>query len=158
MDSKDNKKRTKKVVDKEFEKKAKARLKKRRPEYMKKRVFVPALTAIVLVITGIYAAIHATYFQSTDDAFVEGRLVSIAPRVAAPVIRLLVDDNQEVKKGDLLVELDPNDFQVALDQAEAKLAEAKAQLKVSQKDVEMKSSNLKESYEDITSTSSKSTA
>ncbi len=155
MDSKDNKKRTKKVVDKEFEKKAKARLKKRRPEYMKKRVFVPALTAIVLVITGIYAAIHATYFQSTDDAFVEGRLVSIAPRVAAPVIRLLVDDNQEVKKGDLLVELDPNDFQVALDQAEAKLAEAEADLNMSERKVDESVAVVNRSFEDITSAESK---
>ena len=57
--------------DEEFIKKAKSRLKKRRPEYKKKRVVIPTITAIILVILGIYAAIHATYFQSTDDAFVE---------------------------------------------------------------------------------------
>ncbi len=141
--------------DEEFIKKAKSRLKKRRPEYKKKRVVIPTITAIILVILGIYAAIHATYFQSTDDAFVEGRLVSVAPRVAAPVIRLLVDDNQEVKTGDLLVELDPKDFEVALEQAEAKLEEAKAGLKMTEKKVDESSSNVNKSYEDITSASSK---
>ena len=151
----ENKKRTRKNVDKEFEKKAKARLKNRRPEYMKKRVYVPTLTAILLIMTGIYAAIHATFYQSTDDAFVEGRLVSIAPRVSAPVIKLLVDDNQDVKKGDLLVELDPNDFQVALDQAEAKLAEAKADLNMSQRRVDEGVSVVNRSFEDITSAESK---
>ena len=141
--------------DKEFIKKAKARLKKRRPEYKKKRVVVPTLTAIVLTIMGISAAIHSTFYQSTDDAFVEGRLVSVAPRVAAPVINLLVDDNQEVKAGDLLVELDPKDFQVALDQAEAKLAEAKAGLNISTKQVDESTSRVNKSYEDITSATSK---
>ena len=151
------KKNKKKNVDKDFEKRAKARLKNRRPEYMKKRVYVPTLTAILLIMTGIYAAIHSTFYQSTDDAFVEGRLVSIAPRVAAPVIKLLVDDNQDVKKGDLLVELDPNDFQVALNQAEAKLAEAKADLKMSQRRVDEGVSVVNRSYEDITSAESRLT-
>ena len=137
--------------DKDFIKKAKARLKKRRPEYKKKRVIVPSITGVILIILGIVAAIHSTYFQSTDDAFVEGRLVSIAPRVAAPVVKLLVDDNQEVKTGDLLVELDPKDFEVALDQAEAKLAEAKAGLNIAVKQVDESSSKVNKSYEDITS-------
>lgn len=81
--------------------------------------------------------------------------MSIAPRVAAPVVKLLVDDNQEVKTGDLLVELDPKDFEVALDQAEAKLAEAKAGLNIAVKQVDESSSKVNKSYEDITSASSK---
>ena len=59
----------------ELEEKAKERLKikkekakKKRPEYKKKRVVVPVITACILVLTGILAAIHSTYFQSTDDA------------------------------------------------------------------------------------------
>lgn len=141
--------------DKEFIKKAKARLKKRRPEYKKKRVIVPSITAVILIILGISAAIHSTYYQSTDDAFVEGRLVSVAPRVAAPVIKLLVDDNQVVKAGDLLVELDPKDYEVARDQAKAKLAEAKAGLSMTVKKVDESSSKVSKSYEDISSASSK---
>ena len=137
--------------DKEFIKKAKARLKKRRPEYKKKRVIVPSITAVILIIIGIIAAIHSTFYQSTDDAFVEGRLVSVAPRVSAPVINLLVDDNEEVKAGTLLVELDPKDFEVALAQAEAKLAEAKAGLTMTEKQVDGSSSKVNKSEEDISS-------
>lgn len=152
MAKKDDKDKEK---DKDFVKKAKARLKKRRPEYMKKRVVVPTITAIILVLLGLYAAIRATFYQSTDNAFIEGRLVSIAPRVSAPVVRLLVDDNQVVKKGDLLVELDSNDYQVALNQAEAKLAEAKANLDISVKRVDESRSVVNKTYEDISSTESK---
>ena len=140
--------------DAEFIKEAKRRLKKRRPEYKKKRVIVPTITAALLVLLGIYAAIHSTYFQSTDDAFIEGRLVSVAPRVAAPVVNLLVDDNQDVKAGTLLVELDPKDFEVALAQAEAKLAEAKAGLNISEKQVDESASKVNKSFEDISSASS----
>jgi len=122
------------VKSEEFVEEAKERLKtrkerkkKKRPEYKKKRIVVPIITASILFITGIALAIHSTFFQSTDDAFVEGRLVSIAPRVQGPVVKLLVDDNDIVKAGQLLVEIDPADYEVKLHEAEAKLAEAKAQ-------------------------------
>ena len=99
-----------------------------RPEYMKKRVIVPYVTAIIFLIFGIYFTIHSIFYQSTDDAFVEGHIVSIAPRVEGPVLKLLIDDNQLVKKGDLLLEIDPKDYEVKLQQAKAKLEEAKASL------------------------------
>ena len=99
-----------------------------RPEYMKKRVIVPSVTAIIFLIFGIYFTIHSIFYQSTDDAFVEGHIVSIAPRLEGPVLKLLIDDNQLVKKGDLLLEIDPKDYEVKLQQAKAKLEEAKASL------------------------------
>ena len=99
-----------------------------RPEYMKKRVIVPTVTAIIFLFFGIYFTIHSIFYQSTDDAFVEGHIVSIAPRVEGPVLNLLIDDNQHVKKGDLLLEIDPKDYEVKLNQTKAKLEEAKASL------------------------------
>ena len=56
-----------------------------RPSYMKKRVIVPTIAAVAFVILGIYFAIHSIHFQSTDDAFVEGHIISIAPRVSGQV-------------------------------------------------------------------------
>ena len=153
---------TKKITKEELEEKAKERIKERkerkkknRHEYEKKRVIVPVTTAALLLLIGIGAAIHSTYFQSTDDAFVEGRLITVAPRVSGPVIKLLVDDNDEVKAGDLLVEIDPSDYEVKLHQAEAKLAQAKAQLNINESDIEKSTSNLSESAEDINSSRSK---
>ena len=150
-------------LDKEkIEKKAKKRIKerkenakKRRPEYKKKRVIVPATTAVILFLLGIFAAIHSTYYQSTDDAFVEGRLVTIAPRVSGPVVKLLVDDNDEVKAGQLLVEIDPTDYEIKLKETEAKLLQAKAELNVTEKEVEKDAANVNQSVEDLSSTSSK---
>jgi len=64
----------------------------------------------------------------TDDAQVDGHSVVISPRVPGYVRRLLIDDNNIVKQGDLMVELDPADYQAKVDEGRASLrvAEAKA--------------------------------
>lgn len=100
--------------------------------YEKKRVIVPTITAIVLLVLGLIVSVTSVFYKSTDDAFVEGHIITIAPRVSGPVIKLLIDDNQEVKKGDLLLEIDPVDYEVKLKQTESKLAEARAALKKAQ--------------------------
>src|SRR5258708_4472199 len=69
---------------------------------------------------------HSFTHETTDDAFVDVHTVSVAPKVAGHVAVGRVDDNQLVKKGDVLVEIDPRDFQVALAQAKANLARDKA--------------------------------
>ena len=55
--------------------------------------------------------------ESTDDAFITGDIISISPRVEGYVDKVLINDNQFVREGDILVELDPKDFQVSLDMA-----------------------------------------
>jgi membrane fusion protein, multidrug efflux system len=86
---------------------------------------VPAIAA--LVIGGRYYA-WAAWHESTDDAFIDGHIVHIAPQVAGRVLRVPFTDNQPVKAGDLIVEIDPADFKVKLDQAVASLVEARGRL------------------------------
>ena len=126
-----------------------------RPSYKKKRVIVPAITAIIFFLAGIYFMVHSIYYQSTDDAFVEGHIVSIAPRVSGPVEQMLIDDNMPVKKGQLLIVIDPNDYEVKLAQTKAKLAEAKASLNISTKDITKTQSTLKETSHEVVSANSK---
>ena len=122
---------------------------------VKKRIIVPIITFTILALGGIYALLHAHYYQSTDDAFVEGHIISVAPRVSGPVIKLYIKDNQEVKKGDLLLEIDPNDYIVALEQKEAKLLEAKAQLNASHKNIDETTSVSSKTQKDISSVKSR---
>lgn len=122
---------------------------------VKKRILLPTLIFSILALGGIYALLHAHYYQSTDDAFVEGHIVSVAPRVSGPVVKLLIKDNQEVKKGDLLLEIDPNDYIVALEQKEAKLLEAKAQLSASHQNIEENQSISAKTQKDISSVKTK---
>ena len=83
-----------------------------------------------LLIAGIgyggFATFHSFTHESTDDAFIDVHFVAVAPKIAGRVAVVHVDDNQVVKKGDVLVEIDPRDFQVALAQAKANLAKDKA--------------------------------
>ena len=65
---------------------------------------------------------------STDDAYVNGHVTYVAPRVAGQVSRVLVDDNERVKKGDLLVQLDKEPYQVQVDIKKAALVAAEAEL------------------------------
>jgi len=85
-----------------------------------------ALLAVVGTAVGVRYYLYAMVHESTDDAFVDGHVVPISPRVAGHVAKVQVTDNQWVSKGDLLVELDPRDFEARLSAGEAALAAARA--------------------------------
>ena len=80
--------------------------------------------ALILVLWFIHQSLC---YVSTDDAFVEGHVVPISAKVTAHVTKVLVEDNQEVKTGDLLIELDPNDYTVKARMAKADLQAAEAE-------------------------------
>ena len=91
----------------------------------RKRAFlIFFLVLLVLAIGGGgYWWINRGY-ESTDDAFIDGNRATIAPRVGGLVVRRLIDDNQFVKQGDLLFEIDPRDYEAAQARAQADLAAA----------------------------------
>ncbi len=64
----------------------------------------------------------------TDDAQIEGHITPLAPKVAGYVVELMVRDNQHVKKGDILLKIDPRDYQAAYNRADAQLRAAEARL------------------------------
>jgi len=74
--------------------------------------------------------------ERTDDAFIEASLALISSRVSGTVIEVLVDENQQVKAGDVLVRLDPTDFDVSVARARANLEEARNQLAAAAADAE----------------------
>src|SRR6516164_3365733 len=89
------------------------------------RHLVAAVAAILaLVALGLWW--HSTYYEDTDDAQINGHLIQISSRIAGQVIKVNVEENQQVKKGDVIAELDPRDFEVAVENAKAALASAEA--------------------------------
>jgi membrane fusion protein (multidrug efflux system) len=82
---------------------------------------------IILILVVFYYFLYIAPYEDTDDAFIDGYTTLIAPRVSGPVTQLLVTDNQWVNQGDLLVQIDPNDYETALAQAKADLAAAQSQ-------------------------------
>ncbi len=88
---------------------------------------VGLLVLAALTVAGVLYWLQARHFESTDDAFIDGYISQIAAQVPGRVTRIAFADNQQVKAGQVLVELDPRDYQVRLDQAVAQRAEAAAQ-------------------------------
>ena len=82
---------------------------------------------LLLVIGAVFFYWRSTFTEDTDDAQVDGNLYQVSSRITGHVVKVYVEDNQQVKAGDVLVEVDPTDYQVALDQAQADLANAQAQ-------------------------------
>ncbi len=91
------------------------------------RKFVVMGVVLVLVLGAVFFYWRSTFTEDTDDAQVDGNLYQVSSRVTGHVVKVYVDDNQQVHVGDPLVDIDPTDYQVALDQAEADLANAEAQ-------------------------------
>lgn len=87
------------------------------------------IAGVVVAIIAILLWLHYRNRESTDDAQVNAHIIPIAPRISGSVIEVLVKDNQTVKKGQVLVRLDPRDFQAKLDDAKAAfaLAQGRAQ-------------------------------
>jgi membrane fusion protein (multidrug efflux system) len=79
---------------------------------------------LALVAAGIWW--RSTYSEDTDDAQVNGHLIQVSSRIAGQVAKVYVDENQVVKAGDVIAELDPSDYKVAVENAEAALASAQA--------------------------------
>jgi membrane fusion protein (multidrug efflux system) len=99
------------------------------------------LTAAAVGVGGLY--VHGLGRESTDDAQVEGRIMNVSARISAQVARVLVEDNQIVNEGDLLVELDKGDLAARVESAradlsalQAQLANARAQLALTERNVE----------------------
>jgi membrane fusion protein (multidrug efflux system) len=94
---------------------------------------------IILGVVVLIAAIIAFFIWfahrnqvSTDDAYTDGNVITMAPKVSGYVVELLIDDNSRIRKGDLLLRIEPQDFRTAQAAALSQLTLAQAQLKSSQ--------------------------
>jgi membrane fusion protein (multidrug efflux system) len=84
------------------------------------------IAVIVLLVVGFFIYRYVTSYESTDDAQVDGHVNSVSARISGHVIKLNVQDNQFVKAGTVLVEVDPADYQLAYERAKADFEDAQA--------------------------------
>jgi membrane fusion protein, multidrug efflux system len=98
-----------------------------------KRLLLAAGGAVLAVIAGLFIYFHNR--ESTDDAQVDGHITPLASKVYGRVAQVLVDDNQAVKAGQVLVRIDARDYQAAVDQAKASLLLAESEARSAGVDV-----------------------
>ena len=94
----------------------------RRPFYKRRSVIIIAAVVLVLgTIFGVRYWLYSRSHESTDDAFIDGHIIQVSPKASGYVAKIYVTDNQQVKEGDLIAELDARDYEVKLQQAKAAL-------------------------------------
>jgi membrane fusion protein, multidrug efflux system len=98
----------------------------------KKPLIILGIVVAVVAVAAFIVWFARRNLVTTDDAYTDGNVVVMAPKVAGYVVALGVDDNTRVRKGDLLVRIDPRDYLTARDNASAQLALAKAQLETAE--------------------------
>jgi len=96
---------------------------------------IGGVAALLVLIVGILWFLNSLNTVSTDDAYVNGHVTFVAPRVPGQVMRVLVDDNNRVHKGDLLVQLDKEPYQVQVNIAQSAVAAAQSDLVAAQAQV-----------------------
>jgi len=106
----------------------------RKPETGEKSVFLSRGRLYVIIPLALAAVGTVGYFwhygrthESTDDAVIEGHVLPVSPKISGQICAVHVRDNQDVKKGDLIVEIDPRDYQLRLEQSRAELEAAAAE-------------------------------
>src|SRR5580698_8589436 len=107
----------------------------------------PFLIVGLVILTGIVAlGVHSLRTrgqESTDDAHVEGDVVTISVRVPGLVVAVPAEDNHRIKKGDLIAQVDDTDYAARLKQAQAELAQARAQAAQAEAQEEMVAASAK---------------
>jgi len=108
-----------------------------------------AVAALVIIGIGVLWWLDASKYASTSDARIAGYVVQMAPQVSGRVTKLLFADNEHVAAGQVLLEIDPRDYQARLDQAlaqagtaQSQVAQARAQLLVRQADLDQARANV----------------
>lgn len=105
----------------------------RKKRYKKKefdtdKYFLPILSVIVCFVLGIWFVVDSSNYVSATSAVIEGKLLSVTSKSQGYIIQTFVEEGQEVSKGDLLMEINPSDYEYRLRQAEDKLRTLKIQL------------------------------
>jgi len=127
------------------------------PRRHKRRLQIMLVAGAILagIATSIYYFRYIAPYESTDDAFIDGHVISISSQVSALVAAVHIDDNQYVHKGDLLVELDPTDYAVALSQARGAEASARGKLEQARASVDVAVSAVAEAQAQVDSAEAK---
>ena len=124
------------------------------PQSRRKGIAIIVVVVLAAVAVGLWW--RSTFSEDTDDAQINGHLIQISARIGGQVAKVEVEENQVVKQGDLIAELDPKDYQVAVENAEAALASAQANAAVANVNVPITTvntgSNLASAGADVSST------
>ncbi|WP_374980293.1 HlyD family secretion protein [Pseudomonas solani] len=120
------------------------------PAKLQRRLFI-FIVLLILVVGGFFLhwLLVGRFLETTDNAYVQGEITRVSSQLGARIEEVLVGDNQHVKKGDLLVRLEAEDFELALQRAQAALATREAELAQSRSKLTQQDSMIAASEADV---------
>ncbi|MGA4634241.1 HlyD family secretion protein [Pseudomonas solani] len=120
------------------------------PAKLQRRLFI-FIALLILVVGGFFLhwLLVGRFLETTDNAYVQGEITRVSSQLGARIEEVLVGDNQHVKKGDLLVRLEAEDFKLALQRAQATLATREAELAQSRSKLTQQDSMIAASEADV---------
>ncbi|MCU9951442.1 HlyD family secretion protein [Pseudomonas solani] len=120
------------------------------PAKLQRRLFI-FIALLILVVGGFFLhwLLVGRFLETTDNAYVQGEITRVSSQLGARIEEVLVGDNQHVKKGDLLVRLEAEDFKLALQRAQAALATREAELAQSRSKLTQQDSMIAASEADV---------
>ncbi len=95
--------------------------------------------AVIAAVAGGAYYLRSRSYVSTDNAFLEGSVIQVSPRIGGQVLRVAVEDNQHVNRGDLIAEIDPRDYEARAAEARARLADVSARAEGAQSNLQLTS-------------------
>jgi len=91
---------------------------------------IALMVGLIVLVGGFFFWRHSLLYETTDDAEVDGHLVSIESRIAGTITAVNFEANQAVSQGQVMAEIDPRDYQVAIEEAKASVVQAEADIQV----------------------------
>jgi membrane fusion protein (multidrug efflux system) len=131
---------------------AQKQAKPKKKPFWKRPVLLSVMISVLLVLVaaGVIFWLVMRNYEETDDAYIDGHIVHVAPRVAGRVLSLNVTDNQMVDAGTVVIEIDPADFVVARDRAVAAQQQSEARLQQAQANELVAEANAAQAHADVT--------
>jgi membrane fusion protein (multidrug efflux system) len=112
-------------------------------------IIIGPVALVLAVIGGLIYYWYSTFYESTDDAYIEGHPVAVSARVSGNIVQVHVADNQRVDAGELLAEIDPCDYEIRLAEAQAAVQTAQANEEQASADIEVAKAERAKARQDL---------
>jgi membrane fusion protein (multidrug efflux system) len=127
------------------------------PRKRRRFIIIAAVVVLVIVIGGVVWWLIARNYEDTDDAYIDARVVHLSTQIEGRVLHVFADDNMRVRKGQLLIQIDPADATARYDQAKAQEGQAEAQLAQAEAQIGVSRASYQQALANVTGAAAQAT-
>lgn len=122
----------------------------KRKFYQKKRIMIPLIIALALILLGVLGAFYSSMYISTTSAYVDEYSINISPKISSKIIELNLNNDSIVKKGEIVAELDSSEYISEIKNLETKFEDIEKELKSFDEEISKANAKSKQTKDTIT--------